>query len=268
MFSGPMVLRRFVCRLLLMLLTLVPVVGQAETLVLGSDKWCPYVCTPGSSRPGYMVELARAVFEPQGIHVEYQNIPWPRAKVMLHKGTLQGLIAATPANTADLKPAPVFPTEDEGRMHIGFYTLATSGWFFRQAPSLTDIRLGVVEGYDYGPHIQPYISRWKDSGKVLAITGKEPITRLIKLMRMGRIDAVLEDDDVFHYAARRADFDNYRLAGSASTPASMNRLYIAFSPADPHAEKYARLLSEGVTRLRQSGELARILQRYGLRDWQ
>lgn len=268
MFSGPKALCRFSRRLLLILLTLLPVVGQAETLVLGSDKWCPYVCTPGSSRPGYMVELARAVFEPLGIHVEYQNIPWLRAKLMLEKGKLQGLIAATPANTADLKPAPVFPSEEEGRMHNSFYTLAENNWQFRQAPSLTDIRLGVVDGYDYGPHIQPYISRWKDSGRVLAITGQQPINRLIKLMQMGRVDTVLEDDDVFHYAARQADFDDYRSAGATGTPAAVNKLFIAFSPADPNAEKYAQILSDGVKRLRHSGELARILQRYGLKDWQ
>ncbi|WP_097459253.1 substrate-binding periplasmic protein [Mangrovitalea sediminis] len=267
MLSGLSGFNRFCRMLLLVLLGTLPAVAQSKTLVIGADLWCPYNCTPGSSHPGYVVEVARAVFEPLGIKVVYRNIPWQRAKRMLEKGTLQGLIAATPANIADLKVAPVFPRESVGRMHNSFYTLASSHWQFAKAPSLDDIRLGVVDGYDYGPHVQPYITRWKGSERVLAITGTHAVARLQTLMRMGRVDVILEDDDVFRYTAGQLGFEDYRKAGAVTAPQAMDNLFIAFSPVDPKAADYAKMLSQGVQRLRRSGELARILKRYGLTDW-
>jgi polar amino acid transport system substrate-binding protein len=43
-------------------------------------------------------------------------------------------------------------------------------------------------------------------------------------------------------------------------------LYLAFAPGKQGAERAARL-DAGIRSLRQSGELGRILARYGLGDW-
>jgi len=43
--------------------------------------------------------------------------------------------------------------------------------------------------------------------------------------------------------------------------------YIAFGPTNPRAHELARLWDEGVRRLRKNGELKRILDRYGIKDW-
>ena len=42
-------------------------------------------------------------------------------------------------------------------------------------------------------------------------------------------------------------------------------VFVAFGPREPHAEEHARMLSEGMRKMRESGELARILARYGLK---
>ena len=45
-------------------------------------------------------------------------------------------------------------------------------------------------------------------------------------------------------------------------------VHFAFAPDNPRAPDYARLLDEGVARLRESGGLAASMARYGLEDWE
>ena len=82
---------------------------------------------------------------------------------------------------------------------------------------------------------------------------------------MGRIDVVVEAEPVFRYeAAELGVSDQARYAGEAAPPEAV---YIAFSPAIDNAGEYAQVLSEGMETLRASGELQRIMERYGLTDW-
>ena len=53
-------------------------------------------------------------------------------------------------------------------------------------------------------------------------------------------------------------------AGSASESIP---LYVAFSPSNPKSETYAKIVSDGVEKLRKSGALKSIMNRYGLEDW-
>ena len=45
---------------------------------------------------------------------------------------------------------------------------------------------------------------------------------------------------------------------------NQENMYIAFSPAHPLSEKYAQILNQGITRLKQSGEFQRLQQKYQL----
>jgi polar amino acid transport system substrate-binding protein len=52
---------------------------QAQTISIRADYWYPMNGDPNSDKPGYMIDLAKAIFEPQGIAVDYQLMPWSRA---------------------------------------------------------------------------------------------------------------------------------------------------------------------------------------------
>ncbi|MNT92496.1 hypothetical protein D3C72_2337940 [compost metagenome] len=45
-------------------------------------------------------------------------------------------------------------------------------------------------------------------------------------------------------------------------------LYVSFSPANPKSPQYAALITKGISELRQSGELKKILDKYGVLDWE
>ena len=59
----------------------------AETLIMKADEWCPYNCNPKDSNLGYMVDIAKAIFEPAGHKIEYQILTWARAKVEASEGS-------------------------------------------------------------------------------------------------------------------------------------------------------------------------------------
>ncbi|SFV56538.1 ABC transporter, periplasmic domain [hydrothermal vent metagenome] len=56
----------------------------------------------------------------------------------------------------------------------------------------------------------------------------------------------------------------FKIAGSTYA----DNVYLAFSPNNPHSKEYAKILSEGINTLRKSGELDKILAKYGLHDWE
>ena len=48
-----------------------------------------------------------------------------------------------------------------------------------------------------------------------------------------------------------------------------NLVYTVFSPATPAKSKqYAQILVKGIEKLRQTGNLDKILAKYGLEDWE
>ncbi len=95
--------------------------------------------------------------------------------------------------------------------------------------------------------------------------GMNPLEKNIKMLLSGRIDAVIATEPVFWYFANRMDIkDQIKVSGVAVKP---EKAYIAFSPVIPQSKEYAKILSNGVAKLRKSGELEQILIKYGLEDW-
>lgn len=240
----------------------------AETITIAADIWCPYNCDPNdTNKPGFIVDIAKTIFGANGITVIYREIPWARAKTMVFSNEIQGLIAATLADN-DTKNL-IFPKEESARMQNTFYTLRSNSWTYQGIKSLQEVKIGVITGYDYGTDLQPYIDKElskKHNGKVIAIAGNAPLERLIKMLTINRIDVILEDESVFSYTSQKMGFTDYRYAGDDKSDPMNNRLFIAFSPAKK-SNQYAKLLTTGISNLRKSGELSRILAKYGLKDW-
>ncbi len=82
---------------------------------------------------------------------------------------------------------------------------------------------------------------------------------------IGRIDAFPEDRMVANW-----HFKQNSLSGKvkeAGIAVDKEKLYIAFSPKLATSKQYADLFAKGIIQLRQTGQLEKILNRYGLKDW-
>lgn len=235
--------------------------ASAATITLVSDEWCPYNCTPGSDKPGFMIEVATKVFADAGHTVEYSIVPWSRAVEETRKGKYDGAVGATQGDTEGF----VFPDNDLGLSANVFIAKKGSAWKFADMGSLSTISLGVIRDYSYGDELDAYVEQnAKDATKVQVASGEDGLGTNIKKLEAGRIGALVEDRNVVEYElASLGKQAAYVEVGNLGE----DPLYIAFSPAKPTSAEYAKLLSDGIAKLRASGELAKILEKYGLKDW-
>lgn len=243
----------------LMLTVLLPSLLQAETIVLLSDPWCPFACHPHQTRSGYMVDIAKEVFEPLGHHVQYRAVPFSRAEQEVKEGLAHGFVGVL---KLPKRAAFYFPKEEQGLARVCFYTRPDTNWTYQDPNSLKGMHIGSTAGYSYGTEIDSALH--SGSAKLDEVPGNDALLlNLEKLTRL-RVDALVEYAPVMAYTLKQHGLIELHNAGCSSTA---DPLYIAFSPKQRNSSVYAKQLSDGMDKLRRNGKLAQILARYGLNDW-
>lgn len=233
----------------------------AATMTVRADNWPPFNGDPKSAKPGYMIEVLKAIFEPQGVQIDYQTMPWNRSKDEVKSGKYDAIVGADNEEAAGY----VVPKETFGKFSNCFFVAPTNSWRFQGFDSLKQIKLGVIEGYSYEDQVNAYI-KGAAPGKVIAATGEDALPKLLKMLQAGRIDAVLEDVSVLNAAlsANNIPANQVVLAGKLTDARELN---VAFSPAKDTSRKYSEQFSAGIAELRKSGKLKQILDRYNVKDW-
>ena len=214
-----------------------------RTVTLVADKWCPFNCSDERQNRGILVERGAAALAVSGIAVEYIEMPWSRAIIGVRDGTYDGIVGAGPAETPDFH----FPPEPLGFARHSFFTLPSSNWRYQGLESLEDIRLGVIQDYSYGGLYDAYIRPNEDElSRLVILRGNSVLPRLIRMLELGRIDALVAEEAVldYHFAVRGRT-NPLRYAGLANK----EPLYIAFSPATKDGEALARALGMGLRTL-------------------
>lgn len=248
--------------LALMCLSIVLQRAHAETITLVADEWAPFNSTPNKQPEGYMVDVAREVFKANSIDVVYRLVPWNRALEGTRTGEYTGVIGPT-KNEA---PYLVFPKEELARNRLSFWVKKGNPWRFKNRDSIKQVSLGVIEGYDYRKWLNVYAATNRhNSKKVQFISGTNPMEMNLRKLMAGHVGAVVDNEAVIRYTAKQLGLlGGIEFAGYDSELAYCN---IAFSPANPRSVYYARMLSEGIVKLRKNGRLKQILGVYGLKDW-
>jgi len=234
---------------------------QADTITLAADLWCPYNCEPNSAQPGYMVEIVQQIFVPLGHQVRYQTVPWARAIQDTRVGRYTAILGAYRGDAPDF----ILPEESQGHSDQSFFVKADSTWNYTGQESLAKLSLGVVKDYDYGD-FTAYIEQYRqDASRIQMVAGQDTVLLNLQKLLKGRVDVILEDSNaVYHKLKTLKQTEQVRKAGEIIPPLDT---FVAFSPVNPRAKEYAKILSEGMHQLRKSGELAKILSKYGLQDW-
>ena len=236
--------------------------ARAETITLAADEWAPFNSVPNIQPEGYMVDVVREIFKSHGIEVVYHMVPWQRAL----EGSRKGEYTAAVGPTRDEAPYLIFPKEELARNRLSIWVKKGNRWRFTTRNSIESISLGVIEGYDYRKWLNTYTKKNRnDRTKIQFVAGAKPMEMNIDKLLAGRIDAVVDNEAVIRYTAKRLGvLDRLELAGHDSELAFC---YVAFSPANPRSSEYARILSDGITKMRKNGRLKQILDVYGLKDW-
>jgi len=249
--------KRSFCAAIIMVLCLAGTAG-AQEIVLQADYWMPFN-GDGVTEMGYVLELAKAIFEPFGYTIVFQTVPWNRAISQARTGQCDGIVGAFVGDAEDF----VFPAEEQGLAENMFYVRKGDPWRYTGIDSLRGKKFAVISDYSYGDDIDAYIAT--NPAGLTQARGEEPLEQLLAMLTAGRVDIVIEDRTVMAYAIKKAGLSGGVII--AGTLGEQEKLFIAFSPAKPNSAKYAKILSDGMAALRASGKLKLILDKYGLADW-
>jgi len=228
-----------------------------EIVLVSPDYWCPFSCKAGEAREGFTVDIIREIFEHAGHRVRLVNENYSRALVDVRNGKF----VATPSTFREEAPDFVFPELPISRNRYCFYVAADSAWRYAGPASLRGRKTGVIKDYSYGAELDRLVQAQPLGFEVH--TGDDLTQRLIRLVRMGRLDGFVEEENLVSYAQQGEGRAALRNAGCVRS----SYAYMAISPAHPQAQAYARLFSEGMRRLHKSGRLKAILADYGLPVW-
>lgn len=231
-----------------------------ETISIRADVWFPMNGEPGSDRPGYMIEFAKAIFEPLGYRVDYQDMPWTRSLFNVGQGASDCVVGAYREDA----PNFVFPRTHWGEDQNLFWTRADSGWQYDgNLSSLDGMRIGLIRDYAYSPAFDALMATEPAGAEFLS--ANNALEQNIRKLALGRIDVTVESRLVMEAKLKALGMEDEIIpAGRLGEP---NPMYIACSPANPDSQRYVDWVDSGTARLRESGELQTILGRYGLRDW-
>lgn len=250
--------RRPALALAVLLLALAAGAARAATVTLRADPWCPFNCAPEDERPGYLIELARAILEPLGHRVDYRILGWKRTIEAVRKGEVLGAVGAAVEDAPDL----LFPEVPAAVSVPVIAVRRGEGFAFEGPASLEGRVLGATLGYEFGGPVGAYVARHaRDPRRVQFVSGVEGAAQNLKKLLAGRIDGVYDDRWVIiHTAGRLGIGERLELVDLGVR----QPIGIGFSPAREESAALARALAEGILRLAASGELARIAARYGL----
>lgn len=224
-----------------------------ERIRIGAeDDWSPYSFSVNGKPVGFAVDLVRAAWEAAGVEVELVPLPYARCMKEVDRGALAGCF--------DTLRDPIL--ESKYRWHqqplfsarIGIYGRNEAGTARKDLTiaSLRGKRIGTTHGYDYGAAFDGDATMRRD-------VAPSDLSSLRKLVA-GRVDYALVFDRVADAIAKAHPElgKGYALHGVLVEP----HLYISFSPTFPGIERIVSQFDQGLTKLRKSGEYARIEARW------
>lgn len=234
---------------------------KAETKVkFGVTERCPYICAENAADHGLLVDIIKSIFAKADVDVEIQYFPMNRAMRMLDKNEIDGVIGILQRNAPEL----VYPNESIGQVRYLLYASEKSDWLYTGLNSLKGQILGVEVGKSYGI-FDSYIQRYVEDKRVIYQSyGDKSTAKLIKLLDNNYINILLEDKNVLDFHTKNRTKGKYTEGGSLPP----DNLYVGFSPKNKKAQEFADIVTDGMTKMRSTGDLAKVMANYGLADWE
>lgn len=221
--------------------------------------WLPYYNDVGKTPSGFVSEIIEAIW-PQ---VQYSQVPYARAISMAESGVVdavivvnidQGRLLKAPESIAPYRISLLLPHDQAALAKQG-----ADGWL--------QLRIGLGRGYeptsDQGP-FGAYAQAVQGSDRMVVLSGTQIQSSAVRMMNAGRLDALLEGNAYLHYWRHQQDWEARFAIVEVGLPVPQ---YLGFYPSE-RGEQLREYFSVGMQRLRRSGELQIILDRYRIQDWQ
>jgi len=150
---------------------------------------------------------------------------------------------------------------------VHFVVLTDNTWNYDGIESLSAIRVGIPTGFRTGnAKLDAYFDLYeRDASRIMMASNDNPTEAQrenVERLLAKRLDAMLAGSLAFkHISHELGVSDQIRMD---PTPVALFHNHLAFSPNNPKAKIYRDLVEKKVKEMKESGELSRIMERYGL----
>lgn len=227
----------------------------AESLHFVTEEFPPFSYSRGATASGAFPEIVNATCRTLNWQCSIEVLPWRRALQQAEEGEADGIF--TVIQSPERQQA-FFITLMLVTSGYDFYTLRSNTFRYTQPSDLRGRQVGV-----YGPSGTSFVLQesLKDTPdiEVKIVTSNQRLLLMLNAGRFGAQGVVLLNHDVAHHLIEHEYLYALRPAGHLASIS----YGIGFSRKKVSAERF-QAFNQGLNTLRNSGQLATILQRYGL----
>lgn len=186
--------------LTLLLLSTVTWAGEKpDTFVVASDGWDNCTNVDGS---GAYFDLFRMIYEPEGIKMDIQIVPYERSVKMVEAGRADVWMASY----WEEEEFALFPNKDSFINYDKVVALTQKGKPLQDPAELAGKKLGWIRGYGYDEYLDVQVNKYEIDKRELGI----------KMVKAGRLDAYLDnqsdvESDLSAAGVNKDDFEYHQV---------------------------------------------------------
>lgn len=226
-------------------------VAAGEVVTVATGEWAPYVYEEGGGR-GICADIVRASFAAEGIKAEFRFYPWKRALRSLKQAGVDG---SFPWVKRDEREELFLYSDPIYEMKASLFYLKKR---FKDHSDLSgDVikkyLVGVPLGYELGHDLKQMGYRC------------EPVPCLsngFEMLLKGRIDFLLESDDVGRYLIKESYSGHISDFGEIAAPLQPESLHLLLCKKSMNSRYLLNMFNEGLKKIKASGEFAKLIGKY------
>lgn len=211
--------------------------------------------------PGFMIEIAQAVFAKHGYSINYILGPRSRGIEFVRQGEIDCIVNAKLKDHQFL----AFPKEPWGYHAATLFALPNSSFQYEEMDQVKQVQLGAIAGmrYDNGD-MDEYLNKPTDN--ISFLYGENAMEREISMLLKERVEVLVSCPLLMrgHLKSMQLPADAIKTVGEIKPLVGM---YFACGNDQEKTQSYIEMINNAIPAMRKSGELALILKKYGQVDW-
>lgn len=244
--------------------TLIPAQARTE-LIAGWYRWDPYQYLTTKNDitrlTGLDIELLRAIFANMGYTLTFDEVSWSQHQIDLANGTRD---VAAGAFRSELRSQYAYYSDayrtEKDVVYVRAEDVSTYGFqSLEQWINLlhtSEIRLGVIDGYHYGPEMMSFIEDPANESRIVLVSADEE--NFVNLLNK-KVDTIAIDELVGETLIWRHDWA--RAVRQVGVPIFSDSIHVIFSQATTSPELVAAF-NQSLEQLRESGQYTLIVREY------
>ncbi|WP_415883042.1 substrate-binding periplasmic protein [Neptuniibacter sp. QD34_54] len=247
-----------------------PLASAEEILIekpinIAMSDWCPFTGNCGIGE-GYIPEVIGEIFSRKNIKVNFYLMPWSRGLQRTSDGEFTGLL--NPSQHGEASHF-YFSKEPTGSYAYCYYTKKEDSWVYKGATSLSTRQTALIKDAGMGED-HAYINDPKNQDYFYHISLTDDyMDRAFKMLDSGRIDTFVNDFNVTEFYLKQHPIWKGKIKKAGCI--KMNNVWLGLTPKFSERDRVVlvgEIYDQGVVELRNDGTLAKILEKYGVSDWE